>query len=207
MIFHHTSSSLNHFCYVSPRTSINLRGHQTICTYSMPQNSPPQPPPLPPRGKLRETQPLVPSSTWPYRLLHTPTMTSHAREGLNTYNGVVAPEYNVISYTWGNFVDPTATALSVAGIDWPVPSWERGISHRILSQPPSNTLPEALSTPANGSGLTLLAYHSIIKTKQKHREPCGARRSEDRWKSSAARGKHSLGFLTCIRTKSRIDGL
>lgn len=51
-------------------------------------------------------------------------MTSYVRVGLDTYNGMTAPQYNVISYTWGNFVDttPTATAISIDGVDWPIPA-------------------------------------------------------------------------------------
>ena len=53
-------------------------------------------------------------------------MTSYIRNSLDTYNGIAAPQYNVISYTWGNFVDPAAIGLSVNGIDWPVPAVGKG---------------------------------------------------------------------------------
>ena len=87
---------------------------------------PPTPPSLPPRPKSREAQLLISSSNWPHRLLHLPSMTSHTREGLDIYNGVKAPQYNIISCTWGNFIDSTATAISVAGIDWSVPAVMEG---------------------------------------------------------------------------------
>jgi hypothetical protein len=53
-------------------------------------------------------------------------MTSYVREGSDTYNGVTAPQYNVLSYTWGNFLDSTATAISVNGVDWPIPAIQKG---------------------------------------------------------------------------------
>lgn len=52
-------------------------------------------------------------------------MISYVREGTNTYNGVTDPPYNVISYTWGNFTDSTATAITIKGVDWPIPGVKR----------------------------------------------------------------------------------
>lgn len=62
------------------------------------------------------------STIWPYRLLHVPSMTSYARTGLCNYNGVKAPRYNVISYTWGNFVDSKEPSIVIKGVDWPIPA-------------------------------------------------------------------------------------
>jgi hypothetical protein len=64
--------------------------------------------------------------TWPRRLLHVPSMTSHVwREG-NTYNGIANPPYNAISYTWGRWrlerdEDPHVKPIDVKGIDWRLP--------------------------------------------------------------------------------------
>lgn len=52
-------------------------------------------------------------------------MTSYVQVGSRTYNGVTAPPYNAISYTWGRFVDPTATAISINGVDWPIPTIQK----------------------------------------------------------------------------------
>ena len=41
--------------------------------------------------------------SWPQRLLHVPTMTSHEWTSGNIYGDHVAPRYNAISYTWGRF--------------------------------------------------------------------------------------------------------
>ena len=41
--------------------------------------------------------------SWPQRLLHVPTMTSHEWTSGNIYGNHVAPRYNAISYTWGRF--------------------------------------------------------------------------------------------------------
>ena len=67
---------------------------------------------------------LLSNSGWPYRLLHVGTMTSYVRDGDDIYNGVKAPRYNVISYTWGSFVDQAAAQppLAVRGVHWPIPS-------------------------------------------------------------------------------------
>ncbi|KAL8387983.1 hypothetical protein RB595_009530 [Gaeumannomyces hyphopodioides] len=51
-------------------------------------------------------------------------MTSYVRTGADTYNGVVAPRYNILSYTWGRYQDRSKTpgpALPVRGVDWPIP--------------------------------------------------------------------------------------
>lgn len=48
-------------------------------------------------------------------------MTSYAREGQDNYNGVRAPSYNVLSYTWGYYKDAAETPLVVHGVDWPIP--------------------------------------------------------------------------------------
>ena len=70
----------------------------------------------------RKSIPTISSEIWPQRLLHVPSMTSHIREDLNKYNGVQAPDYNVLSYTWGRFSDSAEIAISVAGVDWPIPA-------------------------------------------------------------------------------------
>ncbi|KAI5920637.1 hypothetical protein F4810DRAFT_407054 [Camillea tinctor] len=89
---------------------------------------PPPPPPNPwaDRKKI-PTKPLILLSFWPHRLLHVKTMTSYVKQGDNTYNGINAPSYNVLSYTWGRFMDRTSqeTPLLVHGIDWPVPSIQK----------------------------------------------------------------------------------
>lgn len=77
-------------------------------------------PPAPPVLKTLPPPPL--NMVWPHRLLHVPSMTSFVRHGFDIYNNVTAPSYNIISYTWGNFVDPSEAPIRVIGIDWPVPS-------------------------------------------------------------------------------------
>jgi hypothetical protein len=52
-------------------------------------------------------------------------MTSHVRQGQNVYNGVKAPRYNVLSYTWGYFQDKAEPPLVVYGLNWPVPGIKR----------------------------------------------------------------------------------
>lgn len=94
-----------------------------------PPPPPPPPPPIPnhwPGGTLLKHQGSSFSSTWPHRLLYVPSMTSYVREEPDTYNGVSAPQYNVLSYTWGNFLDPTEIAISVNGVDWPIPAIRKG---------------------------------------------------------------------------------
>ncbi|KAJ9615919.1 hypothetical protein H2200_001996 [Cladophialophora chaetospira] len=85
----------------------------------------PPPPPAPPNpwaGRTRpQNQTALSSAVWPHRLLFVPTLTSYARVDSDTYNGVKAPHYNVLSYTWGNFLDPKAPALPIQGVDWPIP--------------------------------------------------------------------------------------
>ncbi|KAF2122744.1 heterokaryon incompatibility protein-domain-containing protein [Lophiotrema nucula] len=58
---------------------------------------------------------------WPKRLLHTQSMTSVERHGLNTYRGIKAPDYNAISYTWGRYFDEGITPIEIYGITWKVP--------------------------------------------------------------------------------------
>lgn len=94
-----------------------------------PPAPPPPPPPIPdhwPGRTLLKHQGSNFSSTWPHRLLYVPSMTSYVREEPDTYNGVSAPQYNVLSYTWGNFLDPTEIAISVNGVDWPIPAIRKG---------------------------------------------------------------------------------
>lgn len=90
-----------------------------------PKAPPPPPAPMNPwAGRaVAQTESLIPNSIWPDRLLHVRTMTSYAREGHNIYNCVEAPEYNVLSYTWGYYQDPTSTEapLIVHGVKWPIP--------------------------------------------------------------------------------------
>ena len=52
-------------------------------------------------------------------------MTSYVKKGPNIYNSVPAPPYNVLSYTWGNFIDSTATAITINGVNWPIPAIRR----------------------------------------------------------------------------------
>ena len=83
-------------------------------------------PPAPPIGLVAWSEeinlkPPLLNMVWPHRLLHVPSMTSFIRHGFDTYNNVTAPSYNIISYTWGNFVDPSGTPILVEGIDWPIP--------------------------------------------------------------------------------------
>ena len=52
-------------------------------------------------------------------------MTSYVREGLDRYNGIVAPQYNVLSYTWGYFQDKSVPPLVIHGVDWPIPGIDR----------------------------------------------------------------------------------
>ncbi|KAH6986933.1 hypothetical protein EDB80DRAFT_731164 [Ilyonectria destructans] len=95
--------------------------------------TPPQVPPAPPvpvwpdwlsNQSPPPTAPLISSSTWPHRLLHVKSMTSYVRQGIDVYNVVKAPKYNVLSYTWGYYEDKTrqTPALKVHGVDWPIPS-------------------------------------------------------------------------------------
>ncbi|KAI1741438.1 hypothetical protein F4680DRAFT_415413 [Xylaria scruposa] len=89
---------------------------------------PPPPPPAPPNPWHGRVHPgnnpvYVSSEDWPHRLLHVPTMTSHVRQGQDVYNGVSKPRYNILSYTWGFYIDRSAlaTPLLVRGVDWPIP--------------------------------------------------------------------------------------
>ena len=80
-------------------------------------------PPNPWAGRTRpQDQAPLRSGGWPWRLLYVPSTTSHVRVDSDTCNGYKAPQYNVLSYTWGNFIDPPGTALSVHGVDWPIPA-------------------------------------------------------------------------------------
>jgi hypothetical protein len=64
-------------------------------------------------------------SRWPRRLLHVPTMTSYQWRPENSYNGVKAPDYAIISYTWGRWrlsdARPDAESLQVKGVPWEIP--------------------------------------------------------------------------------------
>ncbi|KIW66428.1 hypothetical protein PV04_05763 [Phialophora macrospora] len=64
-------------------------------------------------------------SRWPRRLLHVPTMTSYQWRPDNSYNGVKAPEYAIVSYTWGRWRLTDAhsglEALGVKGVPWEIP--------------------------------------------------------------------------------------
>lgn len=54
-------------------------------------------------------------------------MTSHTKTGFDTYNGVQAPRYNVMSYTWGHYEDPSKghPSLPIHGVSWPIPCIKR----------------------------------------------------------------------------------
>ncbi|KAL8785650.1 MAG: hypothetical protein Q9195_008547 [Heterodermia aff. obscurata] len=68
--------------------------------------------------------------SWPQRLLHAPTMTSHECTPGNVYANHLAPRYNAISYTWGRFdldyapqgcnkaVLRKTTSIKVEGTTW-----------------------------------------------------------------------------------------
>jgi hypothetical protein len=64
-------------------------------------------------------------SRWPRRLLHVPTMTSYQWRPENSYNGVQAPDYAIISYTWGRWrlsdARSDVEALQVEGVPWEIP--------------------------------------------------------------------------------------
>ncbi|KAA8623653.1 HET domain containing protein [Pyrenophora tritici-repentis] len=52
-------------------------------------------------------------------------MRSHIRQDRNSYSGIEAPRYNVLSYTWGYYKDENETPIPVYGIDWPIPGIKR----------------------------------------------------------------------------------
>lgn len=60
---------------------------------------------------------------WPRHLLDTITMTSFERQDGNVYDGIPAPKYSILSYTWGRFQDkdPNSPRLGVNGISWQIP--------------------------------------------------------------------------------------
>lgn len=92
---------------------------------SQPGTTPPPAPEVFNREPVSISPLLIPEPIyWPHRLLHVETMTSYARSGSNTYNGVSAPLYNIMSYTWGFYEDPKRNhpSLPVRGINWPIPS-------------------------------------------------------------------------------------
>ncbi|KAF8533280.1 hypothetical protein BDD12DRAFT_899752 [Trichophaea hybrida] len=64
----------------------------------------------------------TPVPDWPRRLLHIPSMTSFSRTGESTYSTATAPEYNILSYTWGRWKLSSGPALSVKGLSWSVPA-------------------------------------------------------------------------------------
>lgn len=69
---------------------------------------------------FQEMRPILEyTDGWPHRLLHVETMTSHVKEGECTYSGVVAPTYNIMSYTWGFYQDRTGQQpwLNIHGVD------------------------------------------------------------------------------------------
>lgn len=65
------------------------------------------------------------NSKWPRRLLNVRTMISHKWQPGNTYDGVVNPEYSILSYTWGRWRDrnpQSATKpLNIEGVPWDIP--------------------------------------------------------------------------------------
>ncbi|KAF2727760.1 hypothetical protein EJ04DRAFT_417463, partial [Polyplosphaeria fusca] len=101
---------------------------------TVPPPPPPAPPPPAPAPPLNPSFGIVPGMTgptdlisgtiWPHRLLHAASMTSYIRDGMNTYNGIQGPAYNILSYTWGYFQDPSKKAppLLTRGVEWPIPS-------------------------------------------------------------------------------------
>ncbi|KIW65018.1 hypothetical protein PV04_07308 [Phialophora macrospora] len=61
---------------------------------------------------------------WPRRLLHVATMTSFVRDDGNAYGRHKEPKYNILSYTWGRFTNPTGRAIQIKGVEWPIPAIE-----------------------------------------------------------------------------------
>lgn len=64
--------------------------------------------------------------SWPRRLLHVPTMTSHKWKPGDAYGGYIRPKYIAISYTWGRWrLRPgersDVSAVAIEGVTWPVP--------------------------------------------------------------------------------------
>jgi hypothetical protein len=59
---------------------------------------------------------------WPRRLLHIATMTSFVRDDGNAYGGHKEPKYNILSYTWGRFTNPTGRAIQINGVEWSIPA-------------------------------------------------------------------------------------
>jgi hypothetical protein len=49
-------------------------------------------------------------------------MTSFERAGKSTYSIATAPEYNILSYTWGRWKLSSGPSLSVQGLSWSVPA-------------------------------------------------------------------------------------
>lgn len=61
-------------------------------------------------------------SSWPYRLLHLKSWTSHVREPGNIYGGTKEPPYNILSYTWGRWLVTYGASIPVDGLEWRVPA-------------------------------------------------------------------------------------
>ena len=59
---------------------------------------------------------------WPRRLLHLPSMTSLEHQPGHKYGGIVEPEYNAISYTWGRYEAFSGQRLGVNGVPWEIPA-------------------------------------------------------------------------------------
>lgn len=63
---------------------------------------------------------------WPRRLLHIPTMISHARSGSCSYCGIDRPRYSILSYTWGRWQIRESghkpSPIGITGVNWEIPS-------------------------------------------------------------------------------------
>ncbi|RDI77049.1 Protein-glutamate O-methyltransferase [Venturia inaequalis] len=49
-------------------------------------------------------------------------MTSFERQGLDTYNNAVKPQYGILTYTWGRWRSDSVLALPVSGVTWRIPA-------------------------------------------------------------------------------------
>ncbi|KAF2252741.1 hypothetical protein BU26DRAFT_208558 [Trematosphaeria pertusa] len=90
---------------------------------------------------------------WPRRLLHVPTLTSHAWQPGNVYGSVQEPKYNAITYTWGRWrlsgeqlphVRPVP--ISIDGDEWPIP---RVDPKHFTAEEFKNLIRAAAKLPAN----------------------------------------------------------
>jgi Heterokaryon incompatibility protein (HET) len=69
---------------------------------------------------------------WPLRLLDVRSMTSVERTRESSYGQDEAPNYGILSYTWGRFETDSGGHLNISGVQWPIPAIE--ISHFSVEQ-------------------------------------------------------------------------